>query len=380
MEHLDALCGAGAARPMHLPVHSGSGHGGYAPLRSRFAALLAACLLAPACSKPPDPIIVLVEKPAAPAFDPAKAFPLSDAPRPPVSRQPEPPAVKARAAAIRRDAEAIEAECRQAAGGDWERWQRDTASYRAALKSKIDALKFFDPPRATYDEANSEPLEGKDGFPLFEVGPRAFLQFLYRPETLDTFRKDRSVAVVHRWLQAHGVDLIFVPAPKMTEVYVEHFLDPLSPGRHRRPARPSHAPRAPRRRRRGRRRPAVVPRGAGLRRRVPVQHRRHPLGTPGHADHGEGGRRSNRAVQVRSERPLRTADREIDPRSLRRHRPRRSRVRGYGGLPGRVAGPFGATKGLAPGELQTTSICRVRPMLDGREIPDRPAVARRRHR
>jgi hypothetical protein len=192
-------------------------------------AALACCLLTCGCTKPADPIVVVVEKPATPAFDPAAAFPRVDAPRPPVSSQPEPFAVQAREEVIRRDADVIAAQCVRAAGGDWERWQRDTADYRAALKSKVEVLKTFDPPRATYDEANTEPLEGRDKFPLFEVGPRASLRFLYQPEVLDTFRRDRPVVAVHRWLRARGIDLIFVPAPKLTEVYMEHFLDPCPP-------------------------------------------------------------------------------------------------------------------------------------------------------
>jgi hypothetical protein len=185
--------------------------------------------LTSACGKPAEPVIVVVEKPAAPAFDPATAFPRADVRRPAVSRKPEPRAVAARAAVIRRDAEAIEAECRQAAGGDWERWQRDTAAYRAALKGKIDALKVFDPPRAVYVDVNSEPLEGRDNFPLFEVGPHVLLRHLHQPEVLDAFRKDRPVVAIHRWLSARGIDLMFVPVPKMFEVYVEHFIDPCPP-------------------------------------------------------------------------------------------------------------------------------------------------------
>jgi hypothetical protein len=174
-------------------------------------------------------VIVVVEKPAVPVPDPMAVLPRTDTPRPPVSRKPEPFAVAARADVIHRDAEEIEAECRRAAGGDWERWQRDTAVYRAALQAKIDALKVFDPPRGAFPDSNIEPLEGKNNFPLFEVGPRAQLQFFYRPETLDEFRRIRAVVAAHRWLGQRGIDLIFVPAPKMTEVYIEHFIDSCPP-------------------------------------------------------------------------------------------------------------------------------------------------------
>jgi hypothetical protein len=192
-------------------------------------AILAACFLFPACSKPADPVIIVVEKPAAPVFDPGKALPPRDTRRPPRSSQPEPFAVNAREMSIHRNTAAIDAECRRAADGDWARWERDTAVYRTALKARIDALKVFDPPRGVLLDAGSEPLEGLDNFPLFEVGPRAYLQYLYQPEILEPFRKNRAVVVAHHWLRDRGIDLIFVPVPKMTEVYIEHFLDPCPP-------------------------------------------------------------------------------------------------------------------------------------------------------
>jgi hypothetical protein len=210
---------------MNRPRQATGEQTGHASWQTVRGVLLVACLLASACCKTPDPVVVVVEKPAAPPFDPAKAFPRADAPRTPVSRQPEPLAIQARQAAIRRDADAIAAECRRAAGGDWDRWERDTAVYRAALKARIDPLKTIDQQRSVYYEAQNEPLEARDDFPLYEVGPRAGLQFLYQPDTLDAFRKDPPIVTAHRWLRHRGIDLIFVPVPRMTEVYIEHFLD-----------------------------------------------------------------------------------------------------------------------------------------------------------
>jgi hypothetical protein len=151
-------------------------------------------------------------------------------PAPPAAadpRQPEPMAAAVRAAAIGRDAAAIEAECRHAAGGNWDKWQRDTAPYRDSLKAKVSALKAA--PLASYTpspEGRYEALAPRDDFPLFEMGSREHLNYLYDPATLDEFRRDRAVAAASRWLRQRGIDLIFVPAPKMTEVYVEHFLAP----------------------------------------------------------------------------------------------------------------------------------------------------------
>jgi hypothetical protein len=195
-------------------------------LRFSRGTVLAVCLLISACSKPADPVVLVVEKPAPVVADPAQLLLEAQPHRPPASGEPDPFAAEAREKAIRQTAGAIEEECRKAAGGDWDLWERDTAIYRAALKAKIDALKDFDHPRGVLIEANSEPLEGRDKFPLFEVAPRAHLEYLYNSTGLDAFRKSRIVVDAHRWLRARGIDLIFVPAPKMTEVYIEHFLDP----------------------------------------------------------------------------------------------------------------------------------------------------------
>jgi hypothetical protein len=70
---------------------------------------------------------------------------------------------------------------------------------------------------------------GSDSFPLFEVSPLVSLRYFYDASSVDEFRKTRPVVAVHRWLKAKGIDLIFVPVPKMTEVYVEKFLESCPP-------------------------------------------------------------------------------------------------------------------------------------------------------
>jgi hypothetical protein len=181
-------------------------------------AALVTCLVLSACGDRTDPAAPIVRTPVTrrPAARPAAS-------------PPEPGAVVARANVLRRDADAIRAECRQAAAGDWDRWQRETAPYRAALKAKVDALKKRDLRRDTLPEEKYEPLEGKNGFPLFEVGARESLYYLYVPEHLDLSRRERPVSAAHRWLRRRGIDLIFVVVPRMTEVYAEHFLDPCPP-------------------------------------------------------------------------------------------------------------------------------------------------------
>jgi hypothetical protein len=125
---------------------------------------------------------------------------------------------------MRRDVEAFNAESQRAGG--WERWQHDTEGYRKALKAKLDDLKTFDPAPSQLPEARYEPLAGFNDFPLFEIGAREHLVHLYNPDALNIFHSERSVVAARHWLGKRGIDLIFVPVPKMTEVYIERFLQP----------------------------------------------------------------------------------------------------------------------------------------------------------
>jgi SGNH hydrolase-like domain, acetyltransferase AlgX len=156
------------------------------------------------------------------AYDASKGFPRPGETCPPNRQWPEPKAVAARQATIRQTAAAIQAECRAAADGDWDRWELQTAPYRSALKTRVVALK--PRPDAAYSPGY-EVLEGRDGFPLVEVDSRLGTAHLVDPAILDSFRKSRTVVAADRWLRRRGTELIFVPVPKMTEVYIEHFID-----------------------------------------------------------------------------------------------------------------------------------------------------------
>jgi hypothetical protein len=108
----------------------------------------------------------------------------------------------ARQATIAADARSVEAECDRAAGGDWERWQAETAPYRAALWLRM--------------EFNLSPV---DGWPFFEINARRRLAYLLEPkDNLQTFK------AANAWLAAKGIRLIVVPVPSLTETYPEHFV------------------------------------------------------------------------------------------------------------------------------------------------------------
>jgi hypothetical protein len=154
-------------------------------------------------------------------YDPTKGIPTPEERRHDDDRSPDRRAVEARSAAIRHDILAIQEEARQ--HGGWEKWQAETKSCRENLKARLDAPIEQPPAELTRYHA---PLEGLNDFPLFEIDPRFRINHLYEPEAFDKFRKEQPVAVVTRWLRQKGIDLIFVPVPKMTEIYIEHFIDP----------------------------------------------------------------------------------------------------------------------------------------------------------
>jgi hypothetical protein len=119
----------------------------------------------------------------------------------------------------------IRAECQRNAGGDWNRWSEQLSAVRADLTRQIRAAKPHNPAATGYFEARSPVLEGKVNFPLFESAPDHYLLHVVEPASLDAFRRERPVVTAARWLKRRGIDVIFVPVPKMTEVYPEYFTD-----------------------------------------------------------------------------------------------------------------------------------------------------------
>jgi hypothetical protein len=132
---------------------------------------------------------------------------------------------KTRAEAMRETMEVIRNECVRNAGGDWDRWIADLAAVRAELAAKVKAAKPYNPKSTGFFEARGAVLEGRDRFPLFESAPAIYLTHIVEPASLDPFRHARAVVAGSRWLERRGIDVIFVPVPKMTEVYPEYFTD-----------------------------------------------------------------------------------------------------------------------------------------------------------
>jgi hypothetical protein len=132
---------------------------------------------------------------------------------------------KTRSSAIRETMDVIRAECQRSASGDWDRWTAQLEPVRSDLVGKMRVAKAYNPSAAGYFEARSPVLEGKDQFPLFESAPEHYLLHVVEPGALDLFRLARPVVAGDRWLERQGIDVLFVPVPKMTEVYPEYFTD-----------------------------------------------------------------------------------------------------------------------------------------------------------
>jgi hypothetical protein len=139
------------------------------------------------------------------------------------ARQADPEAQ--RAAVIRDTISALSEECQRCAGGDWDRWLQQLSDYRTSLRARIDAAKPFNLTATGTFEARAAVLEAKDEFPLCELAPVFYLRHVYEPESLESFRNEQPVVAGARWLKQRGIDVIFVPVPKMTEVYPEHFAE-----------------------------------------------------------------------------------------------------------------------------------------------------------
>ena len=132
---------------------------------------------------------------------------------------------KTRAAAMRETMEVIRGECQRSAGGDWDRWTADLAAVRADLVTRINAVKPRDPNSTGFFRGAFVGARGRDQFFLFEPAPHTYLPHVVEPASLDPFRNDEPVVAGTRWLERQGIDVIFVPVPKMTEIYPEYFTD-----------------------------------------------------------------------------------------------------------------------------------------------------------
>ncbi|MBK8595553.1 MAG: hypothetical protein IPN83_08180 [Holophagales bacterium] len=113
--------------------------------------------------------------------------------------------------------------------GSWDEWNASLEPFRVDLRARIVAATPNNPKAKGPSEARYEVLESLGDPPRFEAWPSNYLRYLANaPLSTDAFISQTafvsSIDAISRWLASHGVDLIFVPVPKMTEVYPEHFI------------------------------------------------------------------------------------------------------------------------------------------------------------
>lgn len=122
--------------------------------------------------------------------------------------------------------------CQLAASGagSWDEWSAGVEPFREALRAKIAAATPNNPKAKGPSESRYEVLESLRDPPRFEAWPSNYLRYLANaPVSTDAFIAQTafvpSIGAISRWLASHGVDLIFVPVPKMTEVYADQFVE-----------------------------------------------------------------------------------------------------------------------------------------------------------
>jgi hypothetical protein len=117
----------------------------------------------------------------------------------------------------------IEQECNHNGGGNWSQWFAKLQPFRTHLELRIKQAKAFNPQASGPFEGRMPVLEAKGEPPLFETAPANYIPYLYDAADMDSWLSKRpvlkTVPEVSRWLKKKGIDLIFIPVPKATEVY-----------------------------------------------------------------------------------------------------------------------------------------------------------------
>jgi len=135
--------------------------------------------------------------------------------------------------AIANAAKGIEQECQRDAGGDWQRWYGQLAAFREELTPLI--AEQWEKQRTTL---KTGILKAKGDPPLFvECLSAGYLCLFGSPSSMnfEDWLKTRNapdiIATVKDWLKQRNIDLIFVPVPKMVEVYPDRVVGHVPPDR-----------------------------------------------------------------------------------------------------------------------------------------------------
>lgn len=162
---------------------------------------------------------------------PSAADPATPPAAPRKARSARPPAASApsRAESIAAARKLLFAQLAASGAGSWDAWSASVEPFRATLRERIAAAKPNNPGSKGFTESRYEVLESL-GEPLrFEAWPSSYLRYVANApvstsEFLTRTAFVSSIEAISRWLASHGVDLIFVPVPKMTEVYPDEMV------------------------------------------------------------------------------------------------------------------------------------------------------------
>jgi hypothetical protein len=161
------------------------------------------------------------------AADPAAA---PAAPRKaPAARRPAAAPAPSRAESIAAARKLLLAQLAASGAGSWDAWSASVEPFRAALRERIAAAKPNNPDSKGFTESRYEVLEPLGEPPRFEAWPSSYVRYVANaPVSTSEFISRTafvsSIEAISRWLASRGVDFIFVPVPKMTEVYPEAFV------------------------------------------------------------------------------------------------------------------------------------------------------------
>ena len=162
---------------------------------------------------------------------PSEAGPAAAPAAPRKARSARPPAAPApsREESIRGARELLLAQLAASGTGSWDAWSESVEPFRASLRERIAAAKPNNPGSKGFTESRYEVLESL-GEPLrFEAWPSSYVRYVANaPVSTSEFISRTafvsSIETISRWLASRGVDFIFVPVPKMTEVYPDAFV------------------------------------------------------------------------------------------------------------------------------------------------------------
>ncbi len=150
-------------------------------------------------------------------------------PRQARSTRPAAAAAPSRAESIAAARKVLLAQLAASGTGSWDAWSASVEPFRATLRKRIAAAKPNNPQATGPSEARYEVLESLGEPPRFEAWPTNYLRYIANsPVSTSEFISRTafvsSIEAISRWLASRGVDLVFVPVPKMTEVYPDELV------------------------------------------------------------------------------------------------------------------------------------------------------------